>query len=77
MKHRTQILLDPPQYSFLKALSRREGLGLGEIVRRFIEEKRLMFSRPNRRDPIVKLIGSLKDTECTSENYETFLYGKA
>ncbi|MBI2981701.1 MAG: hypothetical protein HYY44_05350 [Deltaproteobacteria bacterium] len=76
MKQRTQILLDPPQYDFLKSLSRREGKGLGELVRQFVEEKRQLLLRKGRRDSLSKLIGSFHDKECTSENYEEFLYGK-
>ncbi|MBI2345808.1 MAG: hypothetical protein HYV03_02770 [Deltaproteobacteria bacterium] len=76
MKHRTQVLLDHPQYDFLKALARKEGVGLGELVRRFVEEKRQAFFRHFRKDPIEKRIGIFRDPECTSENYEDFLYGK-
>ena len=75
MKHRTQILLDPEQYHLLKSLSRREGLSLGAILRRFIDEKNYaLMSR--HKDPLAKLIGSFRDSECTSENYEEFLYGR-
>lgn len=76
MKHRTQILLDPPQYEFLRSLSQREGMSLGAIVRRFVEEKRITLLSRRRKDPLQKLIGSLRDSECTSENYKDFLYGK-
>lgn len=76
MKHRTQILLDPPQYEFLKLLSHREGRGLGEIIRQFIEEKRGIFTAKRRKDPLAKLIGCFRDSECTSENYKDYLYGK-
>lgn len=77
MKHRTQVLLDHPQYDFLKALARKEGVGLGELVRRFVEEKRQAFLRHFRKDPLVKYIGTFQDTECTSENFEEYLYGKS
>lgn len=76
MKHRTQVLLDHPQYDFLKALARKEGVGLGELVRRFVEEKRQAVLRHFRKDPIAKQIGAFRDAECTSENFEDYLYGK-
>ena len=76
MMHRTQILLNPDQYDFLKSLSRSEGLSLGETLRRFVEEKRRAFLGRRRKDPLSKLIGSFEDKECTSENYGDFLYGK-
>lgn len=76
MKHRTQVLFDHPQYDFLKALARKEGVGLGELVRRFVEEKRRALFQRFRKDPIIKRIGTFRDTECTSENYEDVLYGK-
>ncbi|MBI3541090.1 MAG: hypothetical protein HY073_03000 [Deltaproteobacteria bacterium] len=76
MRHRTQVLFDMEQYSFLKSLSRQEGRSLGEILRQFVEEKRHAFSAKGRKDRLTRLIGSLRDKECTSENYKDFLYGK-
>lgn len=76
MKHRTQVLLDPSQYDFLKSLSRREGESLGGLIRRFVDEKRRVFMDRRRKDPLEKMIGSFRDAECTSENYEDFIYGK-
>ncbi|GEM_PF-5645991 len=76
MKHRTQILLDPGQYDFLRSLSHREGKGLGEMIRGFIDEKRQVFSRKKTKDPLLKFVGSFSDKECHSENFKDFLYKK-
>ncbi|MFT4263279.1 MAG: hypothetical protein QM572_07860 [Nocardioides sp.] len=38
MSHRTQVILEDAQYARLKAESARTGLGLGELVRRAVDE---------------------------------------
>lgn len=76
MKHRTQILLEPGQYDFMKSLAARMGVSLGKILRQWIEEKRQALARPSGKDPLSSLIGCIRDKECHSENYEEFLYGK-
>jgi hypothetical protein len=39
MSHRTQIILEDEQYARLKDEAVRTGLGLGELVRRALDEK--------------------------------------
>lgn len=43
--HRTQILLEPWQYEALKALARKEGKSLSQVLREIVTER---LSRPRR-----------------------------
>jgi hypothetical protein len=54
--HRTQIMLDEPQYRFLMEEARRGGSSMAEVIRRLVAE-RMAQRAPQEKDPLERIIG--------------------
>lgn len=76
MAQRTQIYLDADQYSFLRDISRKEGRSMAQLIREWIDEKRLKKkSKKRTRDSLFKLRGIFTDTGKVAPSFDDYLYG--
>ena len=81
MAHRTQLYLDDSQYGYLKDLAKATKKSIAQVIRDWIEEKRLkkqkkISDKKYLKDPIFKLRG-LFASGCPdmAENFDDYLYG--
>lgn len=69
MSHRTQVVLGDEQYELLKQESARSGLGLGELVRRAVDQAYGRGSPDDRRRRLEESRGAWADRDLDGEQY--------
>lgn len=77
MAHRTQLYLDDPQYQYLKDTARRERKSIAQLVREWVDQRRLKKSKKAYlKDPFWKLRG-IFSSGCAdiAEHFDDYLYG--
>jgi hypothetical protein len=74
--HRTQIMLDEPQYRFLLDEARRGGSSIAAVIRRLVAEH--MAQRGTQEeDPLERIIGIGRgDGTAAGRNHDAILYGR-
>ena len=70
--HRTQLLLEPWQYSALKALAEREGVSISDLVRRILSRR--LRPRSTRRG-FRAMAGIGRDRKASGRDHDRWLYG--
>ena len=74
--HRTQISLEPTQYEWLLAESRRNGVSMSALIRQLVAEN--SAAKVRRRDPLAAITGIASGNgEPVGREHNRFLYGKA
>jgi hypothetical protein len=73
--HRTQIMLDEPQYRFLLDEARRGGSSIAAVIRRLVAEH--MAQRgPQEEDPLERIIGIAASGGGVAEaDHDRIVYG--
>ena len=74
--HRTQISLEPGQYEWLLAESRRRGVSLSALIRQLVTERSVATNR-RKSDPLAAVAGIAAGSGApVGREHNRFLYGK-